>query len=157
MIKNIVIGVLLLYTVFGASVFDILDTPTPTPTPAPLPMVEVDEPSEEVKKVVSPIADVITDTNDRVEVALYFLELSKRIENYKQVSLQQLNDLVVHSASTVFDGRLHGKYDVFDEQLVVSIQDIAGNIEHKLEDGEKTSLHDLFEGIAWSLVQVKKG
>jgi len=157
MLKNLIAIVLITYGLLGNSMFDLLDTPTPTPTPAPLPTVVVEEPSEEIKLKVQPIADCIIETDDRVEVALYFLELSKRLPTYKTITLQQLNDLVRHSAVETFNNRLAGKYDGFDEGLVEEIVAIAGEMEHKLKDEEKQGLSDLFEGIAWSLVQVKKG
>ena len=156
MVKNIIAVALIIYGLLGNSVFDILDTPVPTPTPAPLPQVQVDEPTEEVKETVAPIADLITESGDRVEIALYFLELSKRLPEYT-ITLQQLNDLVVKSATLVFNGRLHGKYDGFDEGLVKNVNAIAGNVEHRLTEEEKQGLSDFFEGLAWSLVQVKKG
>ena len=153
MIKNILAALLIAYGLLGNSIFDVLDSPTPTP----LPTVTVNEPAEAIKAVVAPIAAVVTEADDRVDVALYFLELSKRLPNYEDITLQQLNDLVRHSATAVFKGNLVGKYDGFDEGLVKNIIRIAGDTEHTLSVKEKKDLSDLFEGIAWSLVQIKKG
>jgi hypothetical protein len=155
MIKNLLAVLLITYGVLGNGMFDLLDRPTPTPTPE-LPMVDIDRPSAEVIAVVDPIAAIINETSDRVEIALYFLELSQRLTTYPTLTLQQLNDLVIHSATEVFDGRLTGKYKGFDEALVKVIVGIAGEVEHELTPKEKQELSSIFEGLAWSLVQIKK-
>lgn len=149
MLKNIFAILLITYGVFGNSIFDMLDTPTPAPE---VPSISITEPQQSVKLVTDPIADTITDQEDQLEVALYFLELSSRIEGYETISLQQLNDLIVHSAGIVFNGRLQGKYDGFDEGLTSAILSSTGNTEHTLSAEEKSTLSNLFSGIAWSLV-----
>lgn len=151
MLKNLFAVLLIAYGVFGNSIFDLLDTPTPTPTPE-VPSISITEPREEVKVITDKIAEPVTDAEDRLEVALYFLELSSRIEAYEDISLQQLNDLIIHSATLVFKGRLAGKYDQFDDRLMSAIIEVAGSTEHKLSPEEKSELSALFSGIAWSLV-----
>ena len=151
MLKNLIAILLITYGVFGNSIFDVLDTPTPTPTPE-VPSISITEPRDEIKVITDKIAAPVTDAEDRLEVALYFLEMSSRIEGYDDITLQQLNDLIIHSATLVFKGRLAGKYDQFDDRLMSSIIEIAGSTEHKLTPEEKSDLSDLFSGIAWSLV-----
>lgn len=151
MIKNIIAILLISYGVFGNGIFDLLDTPTPTPEPE-VPSISITEPQETIKLVTNPIASSVTEQEDQLEVALYFLELSSRIEGYDSITLQELNDLIVHSATLVFKGRLEGKYEGFDEGLTSAIFDTAGTTEHTLSSEEKTNLSSLFSGIAWSLV-----
>ena len=151
MLKNLIAILLITYGVFGNSIFDVLDTPTPTPTPE-VPSISITEPRDEIKVITDKIAAPGTDAEDRLEVALYFLEMSSRIEGYDDITLQQLNDLIIHSATLVFKGRLAGKYDQFDDRLMSAIIEIAGSTEHKLTPEEKSDLSDLFSGIAWSLV-----
>ena len=151
MLKNLIAILLITYGVFGNSIFDVLDTPTPTPTPE-VPSISITEPRDEIKVITDKIAAPVTDAEDRLEVALYFLEMSSRIEGYDDITLQQLNDLIIHSATLVFKGRLAGKYDQFDDRLMSAIIEIAGSTEHKLTPEEKSDLSDLFSGIAWSLV-----
>jgi hypothetical protein len=149
MIKNIIALLLITYGVFGNSIFDILDTPTPEPAPI---VLKIDEPSETLKAKVVPIAATITDNDDRVEVALFFLELSERVQKW-DLNLQQLNDVVVTAAVKFFQGRLHGKYDGFDQGLTKLIIDVTGSEVHILSEEEKLKLHEAFEALAWALVQ----
>ena len=151
MIKNIIAILLISYGVFGNGIFDLLDSPTPTPEPE-VPSISITEPSEAIKVVVEPIASSVTNEEDQLEIALYFLELSSRIEGYETITLQQVNDLIVHSATLVFKGRLEGKYVGFDEGLTSEIFSVTGNTEHMLSPEEKAGLSNLFSGLAWSLV-----
>jgi len=150
MIKNIIAILLITYGLLGNSMFDILDTPTPEPTPAVT--LKIDEPTDALKSKVVPVASLITNDDDRVEVAIFFLELSSRIEKW-DLNLQQLNDVVVRAAGQYFNGRLHGKYDGFDEGLTRLILDVTGSDIHVLTDQEKFKLHEAFEALAWALVQ----
>jgi hypothetical protein len=151
MIKNIIAILLISYGVFGNGIFDLLDSPTPTPEPE-VPSISITEPSEAIKVVVEPVSASVDNEEDQLEIALYFLELSSRIESYDTITLQQVNDLIVHSATLVFKGRLEGKYEGFDEGLTSEIFNVTGNTEHMLSSKEKTELSNLFSGLAWSLV-----
>ena len=152
MIKNIIAVLLITYGLLGNSVFDILDTPTPTPVPIPAPVLQIEEPSDSLKTDVVPVAATVTNKDDRVELAVFFLELSERLPRW-DLSLQQLNDVIVSAAQQQFKNRLNGKYDGFDEGLTRIVIDITGNKVHVLSAEEKTKLSKAFKALAWALVQ----
>ena len=150
-IMNLIAVACIVYGLFGNSLFDILDTPVPVIPLAPA--VEVNTPSDELASLVKPMAEEITDTEDRVELALYFLELSKRVAGYDGVSLQQFNDIFVRAAGEVFSTRLNGKYDDLDVNVTKIVVEVTGVKNHTLTLEECKALAARFEAFAWALVQ----
>lgn len=154
MIKNLIAVLLIAYGIWGNGLLDILDTPTPTPTPTPPVVVDVNTPRPELVEIVKPIAATVTEADDRARLAVFFLELSKRVKGLPEgVDLQQFNDILVHAAQTAFEGSLEGKYNGLDEGIVKLIVDVTGTKNHALSPEEKKALAERCEALAWALVQ----
>ena len=152
MIKNTIAVLLIVYGVFVNSIFDILDLDIPTPPPAPV--IEIETPSPEMVALVSPIANLVTDEDDKIKLAVFSYEFSQRVAGYDNADLQQLNDIFVDAAKTIFGTELHGKYDGLDEAITkLVLGGVTENINHTLSTKECIELSLRFKALAWAFVQ----
>lgn len=155
MVKNIFAVLLIIYGVFGNSIFDILDTNVPTP-PEPAPVViEIDTPTPEMVSLVTPIALLVENQEDKIRLAVFSYEFSQRVAKYdEKADLQQMNDIFVSAAKTIFGTELHGKYDGLDEAITKLVTDgVSESINHTLTTKECKELSSRFQALAWAFVQ----
>lgn len=152
MVKNIFAVILIIYGICGNSLFDILDVDIPTPPPAPV--IEIETPSPEMSALVTPIAELVTDDDDKIKLAVFSYEFSQRVAGYDNADLQQLNDIFVNAASSIFGTELHGKYDGLDEAITELVKGgVTENINHTLSTKECLELSLRFKALAWAFVQ----
>lgn len=150
--KQIVAILLIIYSVFGGGMLDLLDRPQPEPTPPPAKILNIETPSEDVQSRVKIFSDLITDPSDRAKIAIFNYEFANRILDYN-ANVQQVNDIYSLAGKTFFKGSLVDKYDNLAEEIVNLIEKNLGQENHVLTQEEKQSVHDDFMGVAWSLIQ----
>lgn len=151
MIKNIIAIILLLF-VFSDSIIKYIPNVTPSEIDQINSVLNIDKPTDEVLKKVKPVADLVTNKEDRAKIALFNYEFSERVASYITDS-QQLNDVYVKAAKKFFDNSLDGKYPGFSEGLVDIFTSVLTDDNHILSKEEKQSIRDLFRGLAWALIE----
>lgn len=151
-IAKILVAIGLLYFVFFGSVPDININPLPDEVDEVEALLNVDEPSEAVLQTVKPVADLITETEDRAKLALFNYEFASRITRYN-TDAQQLNDVYTTAAANFFDEKFKGKYDGLSEGLTNLLRSVTTDDNHVLTTDEKQRLKDLFNGLSWALIE----
>ena len=122
------------------------------PKPEPnIPIINIDKPSEEIISVTKPVADLVTDANDRLRLCCFNKVFSDRIQNYPAIKGQQTNDLYVRAAKNYFGDDLQGKYDGFSAGVTGFFKRDIGTKNNPLSDEQKAALSKTFSGFAWCL------
>lgn len=150
--KNIIgsiIGVILIViALFPANIPNIIPTPNPKPTIN----LDVEKPTQDIIDLVTPLNDLITDPEDRVNLAVFNYVFSKRIGSY-DIDVQKLNDLYVLAGENFFGDSINGKY----KDLYLKIQELfehsLGSENHVLSADEKVSLKNTFGGLSWRMIK----
>ena len=150
--KQIIAILLIMYSVFGGGLLDLLDRSRPEPTPPPAKILNIDTPSEDVQSRVKVFSDLVTDPSDRAKLAIFNYEFASRVLDYT-ASVQQVNDIYSLAGKTFFKGGLVDKYDNLAEEIIKLMERSLGKENHNLTQEEKQSVHDDFMGVAWSLIQ----
>ena len=149
--KKILAIILLIYSVFGGGLLDLLDKPMPKPTP-PAKILNIDTPSKEVLENVNIFSQLITDPSDRAKIAIFNYEFANRVLSYN-TEVQQVNDVYALAGKTFFKGSIVDKYKNLAEEIVNLMEKSMGMENHILTQEEKQSVHDNFMGVAWVLIQ----
>ena len=112
------------------------------------------EPRPDQKDIddTKPLADLITDKDDRAKLAVFNYEFSNRLANYK-VTAQQLVDIYATAGKIVFQGEFKDKYPTYGSSLTKVFLDIVGEEEHVLTPEELSSTQKKFNAISWNLSQ----
>ena len=114
------------------------------------PTLEIVEPSQEIKEKVSSIAELVTDKEDRVNLAVFNMIFAERVLDY-DAEAQDVQDIYVLAAKILFDKSLVGKYDGYGDAIRGLLEDNMGTENHVLSQSEKESLSADFEGLAYVL------
>jgi len=99
------------------------------------------------------LAELVTDKEDRLNLALFNLEFSKRLQSYfeKNITSQQLIDLYTESLKNNFKDSLSGKYTGLSEEIQKLFESSIGPLDHILSKPEIESLKNDLVGLAWNL------
>ena len=149
--KNILAILLLVYSVFGGGLFDLLDKPTPEPEPV-VEILNIDKPANSVIQRVKEFSDLITDPTDRSKIAIFNYEFAQRVIGYETTS-QQVNDVYSMAGKMFFKKSLVDKYDGLAEKIIALLEEIITNENHVVTSEEKNKLNEYFMGVAWVLIQ----
>ena len=114
------------------------------------PTLEIVEPSQEIKEKVSSIAELVTDKEDRVNLAVFNMIFAERVVAY-DAEAQDVQDIYVLAAKILFDKSLVGKYDGYSKGIQGLLEDSMGTENHTLSQEEKESLAKNFSGLAYCL------
>lgn len=114
-------------------------------------IIDIDKPSEQIVELVQPIANIITDPNDKAKIALFNYEFSQRVKKY-DTDVQKLNDVYVVAASKFFKDTLTNKYEDLDSKLVSLLSQTTTGDNHVLSESEKNELSASFSGLSWVLI-----
>lgn len=115
-------------------------------------VIDIEKPEQSVVILTQPIANLVTDPTDRVKIALFNQEFSKRVQVYT-IDNQKTNDLYVLAAEYFFEGSIRGKYPTLDKAVVSLLESSIGDENHILTEEEKLDLSKKFIGLAWALTQ----
>lgn len=152
MYKNILVFILLVYSIFGGGLLDLLDRPKPTPEPKPAKILNINTPTSEVANRVKIFSSLVNDPTDRAKLAIFNYEFANRVGSYN-ASSQEVNDVYTIAGKSFFNNTIVDKYDGLSESLTNLLKEIIGDENHKLTQNEKNKLSEYFLGIAWVLIQ----
>ena len=124
--------------------------PEVRPEPDPIPKIVIDKPNDSVLSKVSPVADLVTDDEDRINLAVFNNVFSERVDNY-DADAQQVNDVYVEAAKNIFGDTLKGKYIGYGENINKLLESSLGTENHTVTANEKDNLSQNFKGLAYSL------
>ena len=139
---------LIVIGLFYNKISDFIVIPDPEPD---VTIIEIDKPSQEIIKVTKPVADLVTDKDDRLKLCIFNKIFAERVVGYFDIKAQQTNDLYVQAATNYFGTTLRGKYDGYANSLTGLFKGVIGTQAHALSDGEKSELSQTFLGFAWCL------
>jgi len=116
-------------------------------------VVSVDPaPTEASIALAKTASDLVTDKEDRATLAIFNLEFAKRVVVYAEViNTQQLQDIYVASASSVYGKSISSKYQSLGSELVKLIKSVIGEEEHVLTSEDAKSLSDIFRALSFNL------
>lgn len=100
-----------------------------------------------------PLAEMIKEKEDKIELCLINLEFSNRVEKYlgKNVNNQQLNDIYVGVNREHFNGRLKDKYDGLSDGLMSLLNKVIGSDVQILTKAQLKEMNRYFLALAWNL------
>lgn len=114
-------------------------------------VIDINTPDNITIESVKPIANLITDPNDKTKLALFNHEVGVRLPSY-DIDVQKFNDLYVLAASKFFKDTLNNKYDALDSKLLQLISSITTSDNHTLSTEEKDLLSKRLIGLSWALI-----
>ncbi|MHA2401515.1 MAG: hypothetical protein ACXADH_00870 [Candidatus Kariarchaeaceae archaeon] len=120
--------------------------------PEPTPQVVINNPGDDIVDQVKPIADLVTDEDDRVKLAIFNDIFSQRCIAWK-ADAQQYNDIYSLAGKNVFGDSMRGKHEGYGEGLNELMKSTLGVENHEVTDKEKQKLSQDFQGLAYSLSQ----
>lgn len=122
--------------------------------PEPAPVIEIEKPADIYVESTKNVADLITGDEDKVSMAVYCLEFSKRLtqESYTDIKLQYLPEILTEAGKIYFEGSLKGKYEGLSEGLVGIISDEVGMDDIFLEKEQLVELSNKFKALSWNLI-----
>jgi hypothetical protein len=147
--KKILINLLGLVLIFVA-LSPSIKLPNPLP-PKPV-VLDVEKPTEDVLLLVRDINRLISDKNDRTNLAVFNYVFSNRLTKYS-TDVQKLNDVYVLAGEEFFQNSLKGKYRDLDQKIQTLFISVLGEDNHMLNEDEKSQLKIIFSGLSWSLIQ----
>lgn len=113
-------------------------------------VVNIDKPSQEIIDKTSPVASLVTEKNDKINLCLFNDVFSKRVTGYN-TDAQKVNDVYVEAGKNFFGDSLKGKYQGFSSGLDKLFVDVLGTENHTVTESEKLSLAETFKGLAYCL------
>lgn len=154
MYKNIIAVVLILYSLFGGGLFELLNNIKPTPIPLPIPtkILDINKPQDSVLSKVSIFSEIIKDPTDRAKIAIFNYEFANRVKNWK-TNNQQVNDVYTLAGEIFFQNSLVNKYQNLSSNIVSLLKELLTDDNHILSEEEKANINEYFNGIAWVLIQ----
>ena len=140
--------VLMLVGLFYNKISEIIVLPEPEPV---TPIIEIEKPTEEVIAVTNPVANLVTDQDDRLNLCVFNKIFAERVVGYLDIKAQQVNNLYVQAARNHFGTTLQAKYDGLSVGLTNLLKRGVGSQQHILSPEERDELHETFLGLAWCL------
>ena len=134
-------AIVIFFSLFGASITEGVDSVD----------IGLTKPSDELIDKFEGISSIVTDSQDRVKLAIFNKVFADRLSSY-DTNQQQLNDVYVLAAKNYFKDSMKDKYQDLDNFLIKTIRDITGDQVHILSDDEKSDLNSAFTSIAWCLI-----
>lgn len=153
-VVKIAVALGLLWFVFYGSIPSSVDiiNPVPTKIDEALEIIKVSKPSDNILSQVKPIADLVTDIDDKVKLALFNYEFSERVLKY-ETDVQQINDVYTMSAELFFEKAMNGKYSGLADKIKMLFVSILSDENHTVSTDEKQKLRDLFNGLSWAMLE----
>jgi len=151
-ILKITVALGLLWFVFYGSIPSIDINPIPDEIDEVQAIIDVDKPSDEIIQQVRPVANLVTDIEDKAKLALFNYEFANRVTRY-ETDVQKLNDVYTDAGMRFFEDTLKGKYENLPDQLQKLFSSITTDDNKVLNQEEKQKLKDLFAGLSWALIE----
>lgn len=151
-ILKIAVALGLLWFVFYGSVPSIDINPIPDEIDEVQAIIDVDKPLDAIIEQVKPVANLITDIEDRAKLALFNYEFANRVTKY-ETDVQKLNDVYTDAGMRFFEDTLKGKYESLPSQLQKLFSSVTTDDNKVLNQEEKQKLKELFAGLSWALIE----
>lgn len=119
----------------------------PLPT---VPALDIPKPDTATLENVSSIASLVTDKDDRLQLAIFNMVFSERVEDW-DCEGQQVNDIYVLAAESEFGTSLTGKYDGYADGIERLFKESIGVKNAVVSQEQKKSLSNDFSGLAYAL------
>lgn len=138
-----------LFDLNPAKLVDILPTPAPV-----VPVLVIDTPTDSLRDLTKPVADIIKKSEDKVKLAIFINEGANRLatEKYKDVTVQNLNDVLVAAGREYFEAPVSAEYPefsgAFKDLIVKTVGDDDVYLASKAND-----LSEVFKALSWNLIQ----
>jgi len=116
----------------------------------PVQVVKIDKPEQQILDKTEPIAKLVTDKNDKLNLCLFNDVFSKRLVSYK-TDAQKMNDVYVEAGKNFFGDSIKGKYEGFSKSLDDLFISVLGVENHEVTENEKSTLSKTFSGLAYCL------
>lgn len=120
------------------------------------PLLDVEEPSEGNKAVVQDLANLITDKEDKIEIAVLAYEFAKRIQEskYDNRLFETYLEIYVEAGENFHTSGLYDKYgeDFVKELEKIFVSACGGKENVALSNAERLSLSEHFKALAWVLI-----
>lgn len=112
-----------------------------------------EKPSDEIVLKSKKVSDLITDNQDRLNLAIFNLQFADRLKTYfdQNITSQQLTDLYTASLKEYFKDSLVGKYDGLATEIKSLFESSIGSLDHILSKEEVDSLKTDLIGLSWNL------
>jgi hypothetical protein len=151
-ILKIAVALGLLWFVFYGSIPSIDINPIPDEIDEVEAIIDIDRPSDEIIEQVRPVANLVTDIEDKAKMSLFNYEFANRVTKY-ETDVQQLNDLYTDAGGRFFENTLKGKYENLPTELQKLFSSITTDDNHVLNQEEKQKIKELFTGLSWALIE----
>jgi hypothetical protein len=115
-----------------------------------VPSLDIPKPDDNTLETVSSIANLVTDKDDRLRLAIFNMVFSERINGWECDS-QQVNDTYVAAAGNEFGISMAGKYDGYAGSIEELFKDSLGVKISSVSEEQKESLSNDFSGLAYAL------
>lgn len=110
------------------------------------------KPTDDAVNLTKPVADLITDKEDKATLAIFNYEFSNRLSSYSDIiNTQQLQDIYVAAGSNIYGKSISSKYQSLGTNLIQLMKGVIGEEEHIISKEETDSLSDIFRGLSWNL------
>ncbi len=119
----------------------------PLPT---VPTLDIPKPDTATLENVSSIACLVTGKDDRLQLAIFNMVFSERVEDW-DCKGQQVNDIYVLAAESEFGTSLAGKYDGYADGIEGLFKESIGVKNAVVSQEQKESLSNDFSGLAYAL------
>ena len=103
--------------------------------------------TDETEQLVKPVADKVTESEDKTRLAIFNDVFSKRVTSY-DCDAQQMGDVYIKATENVFDGSLKGKYIGYGDGIIKIFQSTVGVDNHRLNNNEKAEVSKNFNALA---------
>lgn len=125
--------------------------------PRPIPDVSVliiDTPTDSLRVLTKPVADIIKKSEDKVKLAIFINEGANRLatEKYKDVTVQNFNDILVAAGKEYFEAPVSAEYPEFSGAFKGLIVKTIGDDDVYLST-KASDLSQVFKALSWNLIQ----
>lgn len=151
-LKLILAGILVVASLFGESIIEIIKTIEVDNTPS----VNIVEPSLEYKDIVKEIVVVDIEKKDSTQISDFFSELASVVENDLGLikTTKNFRDFNSLAGGLNFAGlELKDKYPSLGEHIDQSIVDSIGKDNNPLSPEKRSNLVECLRAVAWAVHQ----
>jgi len=147
-IKNIAAILLIIGGLWGDRIIDWANTPTKPDNE----VLSVDKPDQITLSEVSEIDKIITETDDRVKMAIFNFQFATNVLDYNS-TVQQANDVYALAGKIFFKEQMAGKYKGLGDAIIKLISSVTTNDDHRISEEERKAISKKFMGLTWVLLQ----
>ena len=109
-------------------------------------------PEDSLLEMTLPVANLVSDKQDKATLALFNNEFADRILLYpEKMNTQELQNVYALAGASLYEKSLSSKYENLGKKLESLIADVVGHEEHMLSLEEAEKLSKIFKALSWNL------